>query len=146
MPLRVKPDNRRTKRKDIAPCGMNCSLCYATMREKGNNCPGCRGGETNKTKSCIACRIRKCEKLKGDTEFCYSCDIFPCSRLKQLDARYRKNYGMSMRENLDQIRREGIRAFVRRENERWRCSSCGTTLCVHRPDCPCCGNPWGRYL
>ena len=25
----------------IAPCGMNCGICYGYLREK-NKCPGCR--------------------------------------------------------------------------------------------------------
>lgn len=29
MPLRVKPDERKTITKDIAPCGMNCRVCDA---------------------------------------------------------------------------------------------------------------------
>lgn len=30
----------------IAPCGMNCQLCYAFQREK-NKCPGCLGDENS---------------------------------------------------------------------------------------------------
>ncbi|NLD92830.1 MAG: DUF3795 domain-containing protein [Fibrobacter sp.] len=142
MPLRVIPDKRRTTIKDIAPCGMNCRICYATMREKKEHCPGCRGGDSDKTKSCILCRIRKCYRIKRNAKYCYSCDIYPCSRLKQLDVRYQKNYGMSMIENLNHIQHAGIREFVRSENERWICTACGKKLCVHRVDCPSCGHSW----
>lgn len=31
----------------IAPCGMNCSICMAYLREK-NKCPGCRGNDIDK--------------------------------------------------------------------------------------------------
>ncbi|MBD3243737.1 MAG: DUF3795 domain-containing protein [Chitinivibrionales bacterium] len=126
----------------IAPCGMNCLLCYATMREK-NRCPGCRGDNRNKSNSCVRCRIRNCGTFeqKG-VKYCFSCDHFPCARLKQLDRRYRTKYGMSMIGNLEYIREHGIRAFVRNEQARWTCSSCGTTRCVHRPDCPGCGDVW----
>lgn len=142
MPLRVIPDEHRTTIKDIAPCGMNCRICYATTRKKGKHCPGCRGGDIDKSKSCISCRIRNCDRIKRNAKYCYSCDIYPCLRLKQLDARYQKNYGMSMIENLNNIQHTGIRKFVRSENERWICSVCGKKLCVHRANCPSCGHPW----
>jgi hypothetical protein len=140
MPLRVIPDERKTTIKDIAPCGMNCRVCYGTMREKGNRCPGCLGGEKNKNKSCISCRIRNCDHRKKNARYCFSCTIFPCSRLKQLDVRYRKKYGMSMIENLNRIQCAGIREFVRIENVRWICTICGKKLCVHRAECPGCGH------
>lgn len=144
MPLRIIPDERRMTVKDIAPCGMNCRVCYATMREKGNHCPGCLGGEKNKTQSCISCRIRNCDHRKVNAKYCYSCDTFPCSRLKQLDARYQKKYSMSMIENLKRIEHAGIQKFVRSENLRWLCTKCGKKLCVHRMECPNCGYAWRK--
>jgi uncharacterized radical SAM superfamily Fe-S cluster-containing enzyme len=39
----------------IAPCGMNCSICSAYLREK-NKCPGCRLMNIEYCKKCI---IRK---------------------------------------------------------------------------------------
>jgi hypothetical protein len=144
MPLRVKSDERKTRIKDIAPCGMNCSVCYATMRENSVQCPGCLGGDKNKNKSCISCRILNCDRRKEDAKYCFSCDVFPCSRLKQLDARYRKKYGMSMIDNLNNILKMGVREFVCRENSRWICTECGKKLCVHRAECPNCGNVWRK--
>ena len=32
----------------IAPCGMNCNICMAYLREK-NKCPGCREIDINKS-------------------------------------------------------------------------------------------------
>src|SRR5512136_342611 len=87
----------------IAPCGMNCRLCHAYVREK-NVCPGCRGDDSLKSKSCVACRIKNCEKIAtGRIKYCFSCESFPCARLKQLDKRYRNKYGMSMIDNLENI-------------------------------------------
>jgi hypothetical protein len=115
----------------IAPCGMNCRLCWGFLREK-NQCPGCRAPAVK-----WACRIRRCKARK--TKFCGGCEGFPCRRLKQLDRRYRTKYGMSMLENLGSIRSRGIRAFVRNEKQRWLCPACGSILCVHRRECPQCG-------
>jgi hypothetical protein len=124
----------------IAPCGMDCRLCMAYGRAK-NPCPGCYG--ELKSKSRDMCRIRKCEKRTGSrTKYCFDCNSYPCARLKHLDLRYRTKYGMSMLENLENIRQYGIRNFVKTEKEKWACSECGVTLCVHRPQCPKCQHKW----
>jgi hypothetical protein len=120
------------KAKLIAPCGMNCAICMAFLREK-NGCEGCWSPEWRHKK----CSIRSCENLKG--KYCFRCSSFPCKRLVQLDARYRKNYGMSMLENLEAIRNTGIRKFIRNEKIRWTCPHCGETICVHRRRCSACG-------
>ena len=59
--------------------------------------------------------------------------------MKQLEKRYRTRYGMSMLENLDAIRQNGIRAFIRAERERWTCPACGGTIDVHHGRCSECG-------
>lgn len=45
----------------IAPCGMNCNLCLANLREK-NTCPGCRISKKEKSISRDKCKIKKCQK------------------------------------------------------------------------------------
>jgi len=123
----------------IAPCGMDCGICMAYLREK-NKCPGCHGSDENKSPSCVRCRIKNCANLrKKRTRFCFDCDRFPCDRLKHLDKRYRTKYAMSMIENLEDIRSLGIRQFVRNEKIRWACSECGGIICVHRWCCYKCG-------
>jgi hypothetical protein len=122
----------------IAPCGMNCRLCGAFSRDR-NACPGCRGDDSAKPKSCALCRIKTCEKLvTARAKYCYSCDSFPCDRLRHLDRRYRTNYGMSMIDNLRDIRTSGVRHFVRSEKTKWTCPECGALLCVHEPQCLHC--------
>lgn len=122
----------------IAPCGMNCRLCLAYTRDK-NPCPGCLGDDSLKTKVRILCKIKNCEEMaKAKVKYCFGCDSFPCARLKNLDKRYRAKYGMSMIENLEDIRKFGIRHFVRNEKERWTCPECGKLLCVHKSQCLYC--------
>jgi hypothetical protein len=111
----------------------------AYLREK-KKCPGCRGADVNKSNSCIKCKIKNCVRLrKNGYKYCFSCDLMPCERLKHLDKRYRTKYGMSMLENLANIRRFGIRQFVKNEKSRWKCLKCGGTICVHRGYCSSCG-------
>lgn len=110
----------------IAPCGMNCGVCKAYLREK-NPCHGCNFAGQNKPKTRLNCPLRICKKRKS--KFCYDCGEFPCERLKHLDKRYREKYGISEIENLINIRDQGINKFLEKENQKW-CSEKGI-LCVH---------------
>lgn len=127
----------------IAPCGMNCALCvsYLAMKNDLNKkgfgkkyCPGCIPRGKNCTHMKDQC------KLVGDglIRFCYECDKFPCSRLKELDKRYRDKYHMSMIENLEFIRDNGIEKFLQKESEKWRCARCGEMICCHNGLCLNC--------
>ncbi len=90
----------RITRKHIAICGMDCRLCSAYERKK-NGCGGCREVPGSRFASCDTCRIRNCEKaLAGNFQFCFSCDSYPCDKIKHIDKRYRTRYSMSMIENL----------------------------------------------
>ena len=125
----------------IAPCGMNCALCMARLLRKNNHCPGCRGDDTEMAQTCVNCIIRNCDNLKATrSKYCSErCEEYPCRRLRDLDKRYRTKYHMSMIENLENIDKTGIRAFVRDEKVRWACSECGGIICVHRGNCSACG-------
>jgi ribosomal protein L37E len=61
--------------------------------------------------------------------------------MKNLDKRYRTKYGMSMFENLAFIKEMGLEAFLKHEEERWKCPECGATFSVHRTVCVTCGHP-----
>jgi len=133
-------DTIQIKPELIAPCGMDCSICRAYLREK-NKCPGCRAKNVDKSKHCITCAINNCPELKKrKMRFCSSkCDDFPCDKLDNLDKRYKTKYSMSMIENLDNIRTSGIKKFIINEEKRWTCSKCGGTICVHSGCCSDCG-------
>jgi hypothetical protein len=117
----------------IAPCGMNCNLCLAHLREKSKylcSCSGCRSNK-DKPKSCDQCIIRNCEILKKNNwKYCSNkCKKYPCLRLKNIDKRYRTKYGMSMIENLENIKEKGIRKFIKNEEKRWIKGN--RIFCVH---------------
>ncbi len=120
----------------IAPCGMNCGVCIGHLRDK-NQCLGCREMSEGKQGSCRKCTIMLCKILKDNKMlFCSDkCEKFPCTRLKNLDKRYKVKYKMSMLENLDNIKKFGIKKFVTSEQKRWKCPKCGEVLCVHRDYC-----------
>lgn len=114
----------------IAPCGMNCKICLGYLRDK-NKCSGCREMDENNSNYCRKCIIKYCDALKEKgMKFCSDkCEKYPCKRLKDLDKRYRTKYGMSMIENLEFIKRSGIREFIQHEKRRWIKNR--KVLCVH---------------
>jgi len=123
----------------IAPCGMNCSICMAYLRDK-NRCPGCRFFNKREPVTIAKCKIKNCTTFKrSKSKFCFKCKVYPCDNLKHLDKRYRTKYNMSMIENLENIKKNGIRDFIKNEKLRWSCSQCGGPICVHRGYCYICG-------
>jgi len=126
----------------IAPCGMNCALCRAYVREH-KPCPGCRGVDDDKPKTRVLCPIKTCKKMAASgMKFCFGCDTFPCADLRRLDGRYGSKYGMSMVDNLIVIGTLGIRHFVREEKKKWSCPGCLSLICVHEPRCLSCHRAW----
>lgn len=127
----------------VAPCGMNCAICarYLALTNeimsKGvrmSSCTGCRP------------RDRKCAFMKRcplllsrQIQCCYECNDFPCGNISTLDKRYRTHYRMSMIENLQYIKENGIQQFLNREQEKWKCPNCGETICCHNGICFNCG-------
>ncbi len=127
----------------IAPCGMNCSLCSAyqfgeyDLNRHGFHkkyCLGCIPRGENCTHMRDACELL----AKGSIRFCYECRSFPCKRLKALDKRYCTKYHMSMIENINYIKEYGIKNFIDKERDKWRCPECGATICCHNGLCLNC--------
>jgi hypothetical protein len=130
-------ENKRITPNLISPCGMNCALCLGYQREK-NKCQGCRNEDNikYKTRGSNNCVIKNCPTIQSNKSgFCYECDKFPCTRLKQLDKRYRTKYNMSMIENLENIKSKGIKNFIKDQETKWKCHECNGLICVHRGYC-----------
>jgi len=126
----------------IAPCGINCSLCRAYVRDR-NPCPGCRGEASNKSNSCLNCAVKNCKELAaGGYQFCYSCASYPCAKLLHLDLRYRTRYRVGVIANLERLQAVGAGRFVDEEAAKWSCPQCGARLCMHKPQCLNCGCTW----
>ncbi|UOO36939.1 DUF3795 domain-containing protein [Oscillospiraceae bacterium CM] len=127
----------------IAPCGMNCSLCIAyqfmerDLNSKGFHkkyCPGCIPRGKNCTHMGDQCDLLG----KGLVRFCFECKKYPCKRLKSLDTRYRTKYHMSMIDNLDCIKEDGMQTFLQQQEAQWRCRTCGSPICCHNGLCLTC--------
>ena len=128
----------------IAPCGMNCGVCssylarHYDLKSQGfmkGYCTGCRP----RGKNCAFMK-KSCDLLgNGLVQYCYECEEFPCHRLKGLDKRYRTKYHMSMIDNLQFIKAHGMKKFLEKEEEKWKCPECGGTICCHNGICYSCG-------
>lgn len=110
----------------IAKCGMNCGLCMAYKRKK-NPCFGCNSDIVTR-KSCQNCFFKKCI---NQTNYCSSCDKFPCYRLKKLDLRYRQNYQYSMIENLMIIKEKGIDYLLKEHQNKYANQDGSALICIH---------------
>jgi Protein of unknown function (DUF3795) len=127
----------------FAPCGMDCAVCSAYLAWS-HGIPRKRGAITH----CAGCRARnkQCAWLKGicaqlrnnRIRYCYQCADFPCAHLRHLDARYRRDYGMSLIENLELIRDAGEQALIDRQQARFGCEHCGQPRSVHNRKCFAC--------
>ena len=128
----------------IAPCGMNCGICSGYLAFKHDvKSQGVR------MPYCIGCRPRdkKCSFLKkrcdlllgGKVKYCYECPDFPCESLSHLDNRYRTLFRMSMIENLESIKQNGMKQFLKQEEAKWKCDDCGAVICCHNGICFGCG-------
>jgi hypothetical protein len=126
----------------IAPCGMNCGTCFGYLREK-NRCCGCLPETGRKVNHCFTCSIKNCEYLADtSSKFCYECEKFPCTRLKQIDKRYRTKYRTSFIENLLSIKVNGITKFLEDQTLKWTCPQCGASLSCHRNNCLKCNHEY----
>jgi hypothetical protein len=128
----------------IAPCGMNCAVCsgYLAFRNdvksKGIRMPYCAGCRP-RDKQCAFLKKRCHLLLSGQVQYCHECQDFPCENLGKLDKRYRTLFRMSMIENLEYIKQNGIAKFLEKEEEKWRCPECGDVICCHNGICFNCG-------
>jgi hypothetical protein len=128
------------KKELIAPCGMNCAVCSGYLalkhdvKSKGIRMPYCQGCRP-RDKKCAFLK-KRCELLLDNkVRFCYECNDFPCERLRRIDKRYQTHFRMSLIENLESIRGNGLSEFLKKEEEKWQCLKCGETICCHNGIC-----------
>jgi len=127
----------------IAPCGMNCALCSGYLaaknevKNKGIRMPYCAGCRP-RNKQCAFLKKRCAKLLSNKVNYCFECDDFPCENLVKLDKRYRTFFRMSMIENLQCIKEQGIAQFIEQDMTKWKCPSCGETISCHNGICFSC--------
>ena len=122
----------------IAPCGMNCAVCSRYLSHLSNmkrsQCIGCRPGN----ESCEYL-FEKCSGINnsktGNAAFCFECNQYPCKQINRMDKRYRNNYEMSVQENLERIKEQGIENFIAEQYKKYRCPKCDGVISIHNAKC-----------
>ncbi len=123
----------------IAPCGMNCAVCYVHLRAK-KPCQGCLGSDVHKPNHCRACTIKACADEKG-IAYCFECPAFPCPAIKRMDKSYRTHYRVSLIDYGRAIKAEGMESFLAAQVARWTCKICGGAISLHDGVCSECHAP-----
>jgi len=136
--MQVLPMQEKLDYKLIAPCGMNCAVCYVHLKKR-KPCKGCLCDDMDKPERCKSCAIKSCVKDKGAT-YCFQCSDFPCKKIVNLDKSYQKRYQVSLLENSQKIRDNGFECFLISEKERWKCPGCGGIISLHDKECSECGS------
>jgi hypothetical protein len=130
----------------LAPCGMNCAVCYkhVEMRKYAKPCGGCLKADTDKPEHCRKCAIKNCAQGKGFVH-CFECEDFPCKLIKNLEKSYVKRYGVSLIENCQIAKEKGIPEFLEHDRRKWTCTGCGGAFSLHDGICSDCnGNKRGE--
>jgi hypothetical protein len=122
----------------IAPCEINCAICSRYLAYKNSlrrsQCIDRRPGNRNCTY--LFGKFPEGNNAATDNRaFCYDCKQYPCKKLNRVDERYRRNYRVSTRENLEYIRQVGISQFIEEQYAKHRCSRCGGLISIHNRKC-----------
>ena len=120
----------------LAPCGMNCKICYKHCFSK-KTCRGCLAGDLGKPAHCRTCKIKQCARAHG-LVYCYTCAEFPCKRIKRLETSYLTRYGTSLIQNSVTVRDKGIQLFLAEQEKLWKCPQCGGVISLHDRVCSEC--------
>ena len=127
----------------LAPCGLNCMLCYRHLGK--NPCPGCRArlGEPDTYRR--KCIMRACVLERGYIS-CADCAERPCKRRKTFQARCREGYGVDLNADAARLREIGAEAFLREQIAAHTCADCGHLIDLHYGRCSGCNKqyPIGR--
>ena len=127
----------------LAPCGLNCMLCYRHFGKKP--CPGCRARLSEPDEYKRKCVMRSC--VAGRRLFsCAECADRPCKRMKTFQKRYREGYGVDLAAAAARLREVGAEAFLRGQIAAHTCADCGHLIDMHYGRCSGCNKqyPIGR--
>ena len=128
----------------IAPCGINCHICYAHLRPN-HPCPGCNQQDGNSPEHCRTCALKACA-LSKSLQFCSDCCQYPCNGIKRLDRRYRLKYQNSLIESARRLKELGCQLFLAEEQVKWTCKKCSGLINLHSRACSECGKAYDESL
>ncbi len=125
----------------LAPCGLYCGVCGILIADRDGNekfkerlctvygtrpedlhCKGCLSDDV--FGFCKVCAIKSCVQAKG-IEGCHQCDDFPCEHIRKFPMPVGKRV---MLRAIPEWREMGTEAWVKAEEKRYHCPSCGYPL------------------
>lgn len=146
----------------LAPCGMYCGVCGVYIATRDNNagflerllgvyqgnipgldhltiknleCDGCLSNR--KSIFCESCAIRNCVKTKG-YDGCHQCTEFPCEHIDKFPMPVGKKVILRA---IPYWREHGTEKWVRDEEARYVCPTCGHQLFRGAKRCHTCKTP-----
>ena len=147
----------------ISRCGIYCGACYIyrSFKDGGKlldavaqklevskeevRCNGCLGPAEDLWRNCRVCQIRACLKDKG-FEFCYECPDFEdssCAGYERLREGCKRR-GEDAREALLRIKAGDVDNWLKEQDLKWRCATCGSRVWWEQETCFQCGQPISR--
>ena len=132
----------------VSYCGIYCGACPSYARSK--TCLGCKSlNPAQKNASKYQCKIRNC-CLSKDLDFCFNCEIYPCSNLLKLRNSHLKDdkyeYRHKILYSLVRISKIGLDVWLNEQKELWTCPECGGDVIFYENKCLKCGNPLQTVL
>ena len=145
----------------VAVCGLYCGACSIYRAWRDNNrerleemrqgmssrgqvvtlddlqCDGCLG-QGHRTPFCQQCAIRLCPNDKPGVTRCSDCPDFPCSRITDFNNDGMRHHAEVL-DNLRRMQETGLEAWLREEEERWRCPHCQAPVDWYARSCFQCG-------
>lgn len=139
----------------LAPCGLYCGVCAIRIAHRDNNqkfkeklapvyglkpedihCNGCLAeNDADIFPFCRVCPIKSCTREKG-YEGCHQCDEFPCRFIEEFPVPVGKKVILTQ---VPRWRELGTVEWVRQEEAKYSCPSCGNTLFRGAKRCNRCG-------
>lgn len=134
-------------------CGLYCGACEVLQANRDDNlaavarkwrmkaaditCHGCKSAVLSVY--CRDCGIKRCAQGRG-VATCRACGRYPCRRIRAFDGDGCAHHAAVMR-NLAAIDRIGIKRWLRQQDRRWRCRSCGRRFTWYTKKCRGCDAP-----
>ena len=120
----------------LAPCGLNCMLCYRHLSK--DPCPGCRARLSEPDVYRRKCVMRACTSERGLFS-CAVCAEIPCKRVKTFAKRYREGYGVDLYADAALLNNIGAFALMEQQIAAHTCPACGHLIDMHYGKCSGCG-------
>lgn len=142
----------------VGVCGIYCGACFVYrayndqdqtliqrlinlgFQEETIQCKGCTSRVISPR--CAKCSFRDCAAKKGISS-CFECGDMPCKALIELsEERARKDNLPHLNlclVNLEALKRVGVQNWLKQQEKRWSCKSCGKKLHYYSDTCPDCG-------